>query len=219
MKMSFLRVLIVCALGAIASTTQAGLTHVNDDTFDALVSQANEITRDSATNLDWLDVDAYIGHNWVGINQKFNTVGHLLYDGWRHATQAEVGVYFGNLGLSITGYPGLTVNFDGGASGDIAEAYTGHTATGGPGENNFARGYTADPASGNLVFVAMYFFSDRSHNGGDETYLNYVGYAELGHWLVRTSPSEVVPEPSTFSMLAFGCIAMAGYTRLRRRRK
>ena len=39
-----------------------------------------------------------------------------------------------------------------------------------------------------------------------------------GHWLVRTTPS-VVPEPSTFSMLAFGCIAMAGYNRLRRRRK
>jgi hypothetical protein len=34
-----------------------------------------------------------------------------------------------------------------------------------------------------------------------------------------TQSQNVIPEPSTFSMLAFGCIAMAGYTRLRRRRK
>jgi hypothetical protein len=102
--MSFMRVLIVCALGAIASTTQAGLTHVNDDTFDSLVSQPFEVTRDSATDLDWLDVDAYAYESWDDVNGLLGTVGHILED-WRHATQAEVGVYFGNLGLSITNYP------------------------------------------------------------------------------------------------------------------
>ena len=67
MKMSALRVLIVCSLGAIASTTQAGLIHVNDDTFAALVSQPFEVTRDSDTDLDWLDVDAYRFHSWNSI--------------------------------------------------------------------------------------------------------------------------------------------------------
>ena len=41
---------------------------------------------------------------------------------------------------------------------------------------------------------------------------------QQGSFTVIESSGEV-PEPSTFSMLAFGCIAMAGYTRLRRRRK
>jgi hypothetical protein len=42
----------------------------------------------------------------------------------------------------------------------------------------------------------------------------HVGRDDVGFWLVRP-----IPEPSTFSMLAFCGIAMAGYSRLRRRRK
>jgi hypothetical protein len=44
--------------------------------------------------------------------------------------------------------------------------------------------------------------------------------SQTGTWLYRPGAAPLaVPEPSTFSMLAFCGIAMAGYSRLRRRRK
>jgi hypothetical protein len=219
MKMSFIRVLIVCALGAIASTTQAGLIHVNDDTFDSRVSQPFEVTRDSDTGLDWLDVDAYVNVSWNEVDGLLGTVGHILED-WRHATRDEVGVYFGNLGLSIGNYPfSTTVVFDSGVSGNAAEAYTGNTATGVGAEDNYAEGLTSTPIVVNDLtnyYRSKFIFDSRSHTKG-HNYVRDNGVGPyLGHWLVRT---HVIPEPSTFSMLAFCGIAMAGYSRLRRRRK
>jgi hypothetical protein len=210
MKMSFLRVLIVCSLGAIASTTQAGLTHVNDDDFDALVSQEYEITRDSDTNLDWLDIDAYVSLKSAEVTALLGTVGHLLED-WRYADRDEVGVFFGHLGLPIDNYPAQTLSVDGGAAGTAAEAYTGVTA-GAP--DGHAQGYTSTIAStADRVYVPYHGSDFFSLTQGDFERTIYEANA-AGHWLVR-----VVPEPSTFSMLAFCGIAMAGYTRLRRRRK
>ena len=62
-----------------------------------------------------------------------------------------------------------------------------------------------------------YFFFGFESTTGTTSVLEGTGLDEMGHWLVRTSPA--VPEPSTFSMLAFCGLAMAGYSRLRRRRK
>ena len=219
MKKLFMRVLIVCALVSIASTTQAGLTHVNDDDFNALVSQEYEITRDSDTNLDWLDVDAYTNVSWDAVEALLGTGGHILED-WRHATRDEVGVYFGNLGLLVGNYPGVTADFDSGVRGNAAEAFTGHTETGPGAEENRAYAFSATLSDVSRAYLPLFIFDSRSHTGGSNVGAINTPYSEVGHWLVRTSPAElVVPEPSTFSMLAFCGLAMAGYSRLRRRRK
>jgi len=224
MKMSALRVLIVCSLGAIASTTQAGLIHVNDDTFDSRVSQPFEVTRDSDTGLDWLDVDAYANESWNDVNGLLGTVGHILED-WRHATREEVGVYFGNLGLYIIHYPDYTTVYDWGVSGNAAEAYTGHTATGIGDEDNYADAMTSTPIEVNgtthYARANFTFFSGTARTMfrvPTSAWTRYHGDMHpndkatgVGHWLVRT---HVIPESSAFSMLAFCGIAMAGYSRL-----
>jgi len=209
--MSALRVLIVCSIGAIASTTQAGLTHVNDDDFDALVSQEYEITRDSDTNLDWLDIDAYVGMRQFDVTALLGTVGHLLED-WRYADQDEVGVYFGHLGLPIDNYPAGTLGSDSGVAGTAAEAYTGIT----PGADGHAQGYTNTFETLTKVYVPFHGNPFFSLTDGHFSKSHVTDGGAIGHWLVRP---HVIPEPSTFSMLAFCGIAMAGYSRLRRRRK
>ncbi len=219
MKKVFMRVLIVCALGAIASTTQAGLSHVDDDDFDALVSQEYEITRDSDTNLDWLDIDAYVNKTWIEVDSLF---GSGILAEWRHATTAEVGVFFTNLGLPTTHYPSTSRSYDDGASYVAAVLYTGtieaYFASVPFGQtstlyNGQAGRYDAPRYALHSELFNTFTLSTVRENNDD--------YRDIdqGHWIVRTSPSVVVPEPSTFSMLAFGCIAIAGYTRLRRRRK
>jgi hypothetical protein len=217
MKKLFMRVLIVCALGAIASTTQAGLSHVDDDDFDALVSQEYEITRDSDTNLDWLDIDAYVNKTWIEVDSLF---GSGILAEWRHATTAEVGVFFTNLGLPTTNYPSSSSVDDAGASYVAAVLYTGTIEADGD-SVPFGQTSTLKHFHAGRYDAPRYELSGLADNTRSTVWDNYDDYSEIdqGHWIVRTSPSVVVPEPSTFSMLAFGCIAIAGYTRLRRRRK
>ena len=199
--MSFMRVLIVCALGAIASTTQAGLTHVNDDTFDSLVSQPFEVTRDSATNLDWLDIDAYVSLRSVDVAALLGTVGHLLED-WRYADRDEVGVFFGHLGLPIGNYPGQTLGFDDGVAGTAAEAYTG-TTPGAP--DGHAQGYTSTHSTESKVYVPYHGNPNFSLTNGSFDKLTTTNAGQIGHWLVRTSQSEIViPEPATAALVLLG---------------
>jgi hypothetical protein len=227
MKMSFMRVLIVCALGAIASTTQAGLIDVNDDTFDSLISQEFEVTRDSATNLDWLDVDAYTNVSWNDVNGLLGTVGHILED-WRHATQDEVFELFdsGRLSALPTGNWILPTTVNDATPGIHAQEHLGFSNEGDFNVTFRTQGYTSTPFSGPGNSNIAPYFEHLLTGGGWSTTASHDNYSRggayewVGHWLVRTSPSEgVVPEPSTFSMLAFCGIAMAGYSRLRRRRK
>ena len=216
--MSFLRVLIVCALGANASITQAGLTHVNDDAFAAMVLQENEVTRDSATNLDWLDIDAY-----TEISYDYMTIllaNDSILDGWRHATLPDVVTFFDHLGLGST-IP--TVNNDGGTLGSAAAAYVGISFSLNA-DTQLSHGFTSTESAEDFVWRS-YFWSGSASAGGSDTNRQSVLTSNVnsgvGHWLVQTTPSQdnIIPEPSTFSMLAFCGLAMAGYTRLRRRRK
>jgi len=203
---------------------------VNDDTFDALVLQANEITRDSESNLDWLDIDAYTNISYTLMVSKL--ANDSILSGWRHAFRHEVKIYFDRLGIATTEWPDKTWIVDSGSSVTLAHTYTGISDTS-PDSGNFnqltARGQTwtlahydgpiedhweASSASFLLLGPNIYLSESIASSFRTVTYAS----PGSGHWLVRTTPS-VVPEPSTFSMLAFGCIAMAGYNRLRRRRK
>jgi len=230
MKMSFLRVLIVCALGAIASTTQAGISHVNDDTFEAVVLQANEVTRDSVTDLDWLDIDAYTNFSYTAVLGFIADPAHAL-SGWRHATRPEVELFYDHLSLPTANWPGRTEeNADAGILAQAAAAYTGITG-GVIGDESvfYAYGTTATQSHLGPVQAHHYegLFGSTQPGASFSSYTDGTGTRSVGesryfvgHWLVQTTPSgNIIPEPSTFSMLAFCGIAMAGYTRLRRRRK
>ena len=201
---------------------------MNDDTFDALVLQDNEVTRDSATDLDWLDIDAYMDSSYIDIVAAFSDTNHALF-GWRHASRAEVGTFFDHLGLKVNLFPNTSTSSNGGADARAAQAYTGSGTVPDPlSSATFrARGITStfDDIDDEEQYLAYYLQDFWTNPMTTRTSAHQMvtwdeSQLDLGHWIVQTSPSQdIVPEPSTFSMLAFGCIAMAGYTRLRRRRK
>jgi hypothetical protein len=203
---------------------------VNDDTFNALVLQANEITRDSDTDLDWLDIDAYTNFSYTAVLGFIADPAHAL-SGWRHATRPEVELFYDHLSLPVGGWPELTA--DAPSLAVAAAAYTGIVSgVIGNASAFFAYGYTSTVVVGggnggqqrmgqygNQIDNGLFVFVSYTDGSLSIPQSNAAGY--FGHWLVQTTPNDenIIPEPSTFSMLAFGCIAMAGYTRLRRRRK
>jgi hypothetical protein len=205
-------------LFGVAGTANAGLVDSNEAGL-GVSADGNNLTRDTVTDRYWLDLDLYTG-------QSYDTVAAVIaagtvLPGFVIADRTEVYGFFTAMNFSvdmsfnIKDFPdvnGLTF-------GEAAS----HTGTGPTTTemNGFTRDTIIWGVLQHYIASAIYLGFDTSRTmaaaGSIVPPDNY--HVNRGTWIYRTGAASVVPEPSTFSMLAFCGIAMAGYTRLRRRRK
>ncbi|MDX1410273.1 MAG: hypothetical protein R3330_19115, partial [Saprospiraceae bacterium] len=85
-------IIALCMLSTYGKGTLAALSAQNDPVFGN-----NSITTDSETGLDWLDLGLSTGKTVAYVSSQFGTGG--AYDGFRHATRAEVLTLFHNAGI------------------------------------------------------------------------------------------------------------------------
>lgn len=184
------------------------------------------LTRDTATGLDWLDVDITIGKSFDEVNMAsmtFASLGGLnpITDlGFRHATLAEVETLLTNAGIFPVNDPTFTVaNF---APVEALKALLGPTVLIGMNTES-TQGITLDGPSAGTHFRASFGRclascaagpSGRSFNfplaGSIASNQSTPGG---GHFLVRSS--QAIPEPGTLVLLGFGLLGL-GLARRRR---
>ncbi len=196
----------------LAGTANAALV---DKTEAGLPGGDFNLTLDESTGFYWLDLDVYAGESRDTVKAIIDA-GTVL-PGFVIADRDDVKDLFGSMLISTANWPSLSVSSD---SGVAYFAGSSHIGTGA--DPNVMSGFT-DTSSGvgtyRLATLAFGLVGTQTHTTGN--YGGAVGansYVNVGTWLYRDG-SGAVPEPSTFTMLAFCGLAMAGYSRLRRRRK
>ena len=185
----------VALLAILSNTVDASIVDSNDLSLPSYQSaDGMNITTDTATGLDWLDID-------TTFNISFNTMSGLLGVGelaaFRYASLAEVDVFFNNLGVP-SALPLRTTTVD--PRAEIFLSATGHTGRPGGGRaGRRAVGLTSEGTSTSLRTTA-----EISHSLGvtqSRTGVDRPGdaFSYLGSWIVRPSepPGGVIPEPSS----------------------
>ena len=176
---------------------------------DDAVFGIGSITRDTGTGLDWLDVTAsQQGRSFIDVNSQFGVGGD--FEGFHHASLAEVSQFFTNAGLQVglfriaaNALPALNL---------LSLWGTTHVNP----DNLLSLALTSDPASSGFHFTAALawcigcFPMAAGEAGGlaaapsstfgesDTRTLN-----PLSHALIRETPTPV-PEPATSILLLSG---------------
>lgn len=196
----------------------AALIEITDPTS---LGGANNVTQDTLTGLEWLDLTASSGISYNDITVQFAPGG--TYDGWHHATKAEVTTLFtGSAGLTLGNTPGIDPNAVQFVSlVDITQLTFANTGTA-------SRGRYNDDASGtpnnNLAGSAFVSFQPTSLIFGpaftnvilmDDQPVNSQSIPSFGtgHWLVRNA----IPEPSSLTLALLALIGCAIRRKPRRR--
>ena len=215
---SLLSLALLILIG-VAGPANADLIDSNDPSLGASNDLQN-LTLDTTTGFSWLDIDVFA---FTSQEDVITILATPAYDGFVVATRAQVEGLFIELGLGpyMTNWPNLTATFETPASTAAAIAAQSHVGYYDNFGNYLMWGSVADPGppAGERYLVAMQHWLASA-----EGQLNIIATDTMaptasgvpGTWVYKAG---IVPEPSTFTMLAFSGIAMAGYSRLRRRRK
>jgi hypothetical protein len=195
-----LRVILLLLAG---STAKAVLVQVNDPLIVGNFTYTRDgfnITRDTQSGLDWLDVTLSTGYSY---NQVIEQLGDgRAFDGLRFATEAELVGLFEHAGLDIDANtpvePAIALLDLVGIS--VASRGGGHIA-----------GYFYDGDTNSSVGLATLI----APTGREESYdiiiwKNSRSSSQVssisGSWLVRDTPNNV-PEPAAFLMCTIGLFA------------
>jgi hypothetical protein len=178
----------------------------------------NLLALDTDTGLEWLRVTATI-------NISYNTLvsTHLapggIYEGFAHATLAQVTTLFTNAGIDVIGGNDPS-NFDGIGVINSRLGYTEYNhpysvGTRGVFDHSTSAGShsAAYVQQGQQPMGPAFNFAYAPLPGTGE--LDTSAFPWFGHWLVRAPAVEEVPEPGTLVLLA---TAMGSVFALRRRR-
>ena len=169
---------------------------------DLLTPGDGWVTRDTETDLDWLDV--FLTQN-LSYDDVQGGAGGWIADGWRHATEAEVCDLFERHGLVPVPCPG-DVSTNGTVGGDL-HPFLGATS-------GFQTGIyddgDADPRVGTASQV-FFVIPPGIQASSAEVLPNAIASDEAGairgHYLVRA-----VPEPGTLVLLLL-CVGALGALR------
>lgn len=197
--------LLLWILGLASTSSQAAIIEGNDPRYPGTANT----TIDTATGLEWLDWKVTALRSYSTVSSNFRKGGN--YEGWRYATEDEVGVFFAHLGLPTTSFPAASQSVDAGvsewnaiklleplhsspmSSGTYTQALIGRGVI----AKVFVASYMGPPVGSNEIVRA---------NSMSATYFSQ----DLGNALVR-----LVPEPSGLAML---CVVAPAIVRLFRRR-
>ena len=175
---------------------------------------ADNVTRDLATGLEWLDLTTSLGLSYDDVQLQFGPGGG--FEGWRHATTAEVTTLFlSSAGLTLGTQPGVIDPLVTGFAGLF-----GVTQAGGPANAQAARGRYDDSATGSIGNSAGSAFVYWQQSGlfgnesqvsilDDQPAINSEPTTGTGHFLVRNT----IPEPTTSALGAFTCLWLLGARR------
>lgn len=213
------RVLFAIAVIAVGASAQAFVTPLHDPT---VIGNGNvpddgfNLSFDASTDFEWLDLSLSTSMSYNNMIAQLGPGG--LFDGFQHASNADVIQLWTNLGLPTGSFPSFSSVSDGGFVADSAIdllSETGVTAS-----FRFAQGTTTSistPANHQVLTVRHDLPISRSADSttaGNGGLGDATGGSQIGHWLYRDrSP---VPEPSTFTIL--GTAIAAASATLRRRR-
>lgn len=174
----------------------------------AALIDMGDFTRDTATNLDWLDLSK-------SLNKSFNdVVGQMgvggQFEGWRHATREEVGTLF----HSSAGIPTGSASSNPAVVDSVRnlQSMLGFTTRAGTQLTQMVNG-TSIVVDG----VTLYRSSDLTYSSssnaafarqqGPLSWNDYARQTNLGHALVRVSE---VPEPKTWELMVAGGLVFLG---------
>ncbi len=204
----------------LAGTANAGLV---DKTEAGLPGGAANLTLDEATDRYWLDLGVTYTVSFADVYTALQPTS--LLPGFQIATALDVKGLFTAMGfLTTTPFSGITQTVGIASEWSDAVHHLHDTDTDALSGVALA-GMIYQPdinASYATVAAATY---DSNAGGTVTTHAQFTQNKAdteplVGTWIFRQGAAEsVVPEPSTFTMMAFCGIAMAGYSRLRRRRK
>ena len=200
--MTLSKCLVCSVLLAVSSAASADIVAV-----DYLASGDGLITRDTSTNLDWLD--------WTqGLNLSYNDMLVQLqaggqYQGWRYATEAELYTLLSNAGApdvggrSVGNVPAVTTML--GLLG--ANNYFGFLGAGNS-SAAFLAGTTDPYGFGPFAVLAIETFDNPVTAKSGEIGAAQHSASGLGHALVRP-----VPAPGALALL--GAVGFVGARRRR----
>lgn len=213
------RFLVVWALILCLTITQvnAALIAVTDNTSPGGV---NNVTHDTVTGLEWLDLTASGGISYDDITLQFAVSG--TFEGWRHATRAEVQNLFVNSANLILGSQSVV--------DPLAVQFMGLLEVTQFSQNDYyaTRGLYNDGATGidfglsGSAFVFYRLMKTTTNPFGGVIVLqtpltevsilddqpfpkSIVPPSSTGHWLVRAAP---IPEPATIVLFVFGSLIL-----------
>jgi hypothetical protein len=192
------------------SSAQAALIVI-----DLLTPGDGLVTRDTDTNLDWLDPTET---ELLSFDDVRAGVDGWISDGWRHATTSEICDLMPKLGLGPSPCPGGTPNVPGN------QVQTHHDLLGiTDSSDSFVSvsGYFDDGDSSNRVGIAQALYRARSDVSvvgiAADVYSPFQHQVGIGNFLVQP-----VPEPSTLLLVGGGLAALSrarrGRTPCRKRR-
>lgn len=195
-----LRVILLLLAG---NTAKAVLVQVNDPLIVGNFTYTRDgfnITRDTQSGLDWLDVTLSTGYSYNQVIEQLGDGG--AFEGFRHATEAELVDLFEHSGLDIDAHTpvepaielldlvGISVESRGG----------GHIA-----------GYFSDGDTNSSVGLATLIAPTRQEESYDifiwkNSRSSSQASSITGSWLIRDTPINV-PEPAAILMCTIGLFA------------
>lgn len=188
----------ICVLvGSIVLMGESSSAVIVEITDPAFPGGVNNVTRDTATGLEWLD--------WsVSTNISYNTMLTLFdpgdtYEGWNHASGEQTRELMNNAGFLTGSWPFQTILADGGAEAMRWFDLVGNTTP------SISGAFIAAPSGATDITIAAVGLTESgdtftSANGGGPAGSSF---SFAGHALVRSFST--VPEPSAF--ICVGLIA------------
>ncbi|NET46994.1 PEP-CTERM sorting domain-containing protein [Okeania sp. SIO2B3] len=195
------------AIGTILCLTWSAPVKAALISLDDFVFGAGSITRDTDTNLEWLDVHLSQDRTFIDVAGEFGVGGE--FEGFRHANVAEFETLVLNAGI-----PGINTVVTGNLT-PFTDLINLLGATSFQDNNPETLGFLSDPTNnqlrinGDLDF--LFFSGVPAYEANTLIARNEsISFSTVGHYLVRSASVHSVPEPSTiFGLLAVGGLGLS----------